>query len=122
MTQRADGIDATPLFLTAAVAYGANCALGTAVALRLIDTSRFRWVHHALYILTCVTTAVAVVIGGTGRSHRGRKAAVALLPAAAPLAAIPYLGTHGRRHPLVALTVAPFLLAGLLLSRSADRK
>jgi hypothetical protein len=48
---------------------------------------------------------------------------VALLPAAAPLAAIPYLGTHSRRHPLVALAAAPFIVAGLVLSRSAaDRK
>ena len=120
MTQRSPGAAAAPLFVAAAAAYGANCALGASVAARLIDTSRFRWVHHALYIVTCATTALAIAAGGVGRS---RRAAVALLPAAVPLAAIPYAGTHGRRHPLVALTAAPFFVAGLLLSRSAaDRK
>ncbi|MFK4759582.1 hypothetical protein ACI3KS_01460 [Microbacterium sp. ZW T5_45] len=122
MTRRREPPHAAPLFTTAAVAYAANCALGAAVASRLIDTSRFRWVHHALYIATCATTAAAVITGV--RSHR--PAALTLLPAAVPLAAIPYLGTHTRRHPLVALAAAPFLLAGLLVSRTpsapSDRK
>lgn len=123
MSRRHRGRDASPLFVAAAAAYGANCALGASVAARLVDTSRFRWVHHALYIVTCATTALAVVAGGVGRSRDGRRAALALLPAAAPLAAIPYAGTRTRRHPLIALAAAPFLIAGLLLSRSAaDRK
>jgi len=124
MTQRSPGAAAAPLFVAAAAAYGANCALGASVAARLIDTSRFRWVHHALYIVTCVTAGSAVVAGlSQGPRSSDRRAAVALLPAAVPLAAIPYAGTHGRRHPLVALTAAPFFVAGLLLSRSAaDRK
>lgn len=114
---------AAPLFVAAAAAYAANCALGAAVALRLIDTRRFRWVHHALYILTCTTTALALSGALWGEPRRSsRRAALGLLPAAAPLAAIPRLGTHTRRHPLVALVAAPFLLAGLLLSRSTDRK
>lgn len=114
---------AAPLFVAAATAYAANCALGTAVAARLIDTRGFRWVHHALYIATCTTTALALGGGLWGQPRRpSRRAALALLPAAAPLAAIPFLGTHTRRHPLVALAAAPFLLAGLLLSRSTDRK
>lgn len=112
-----------PLFVAAAVAYSANAALGTAVATRTIDTRDFRWVHHALYIATCVTTAAAASVGVWGRPRRpSRRAALALLPAAAPLAAIPYLGTHSARHPLVALTAAPFLLAGLICSRRTDRK
>ena len=113
-----------PLFISATAAYAANCALGAAVAARLIDTRRFRWVHHALYIVTCATTASAVVAGWSrGPGTPGRRAALALLPAAAPLAAIPYLGTHTRRHPLIALAAASFIVAGLLVSRrSADRK
>jgi hypothetical protein len=115
--------DAAPLFLAAATAYGANCALGAAVAVRIVDTRNFRWLHHLLYIATCLTTAVALSAGLWGSPRRpSRRAALALLPAAAPLAAIPYLGTHTRRHPLVALAAAPFVLAGLVLSRSADRK
>jgi hypothetical protein len=117
--------DAAPLFVVAASAYGANVALGTAVAARIIDTRNFRWVHHALYIATCVTTGLAVSAAVWARPCRAsRRAALALLPAAAPLAAIPYLGTHSRRHPLVALVAAPFIVAGVVCARvpSADRK
>jgi hypothetical protein len=39
-----------------------------------------------------------------------------LAPAAVPLALIPYAGTRSRRHPLVALTAAPFFVAALLRS------
>ena len=116
---------AAPLFVVAATAYGANAALGTAVAAKVIDTRNFRWVHHALYIATCVTTGGAIAAGLWARPRRvSRRAALALLPAAAPLAAIPYLGTHSARHPLVALAAAPFIVAGVVCSRvpSADRK
>ena len=122
--RRRDDTGGTALFAAAATAYIVNCALGASVAARLIDTSGFRWLHHALYIATCATTAAAVAVGWARGSHTAdRRAAFALLPAAVPLAAIPYLGTHSRRHPLVALAAAPFVLAGLVLSRSAaDRK
>jgi hypothetical protein len=124
MAPRRRRTDAAPLFATAAVAYGANVALGTAVATRVIDTSNFRWLHHAIYIATCVSSAAAFSAILWGRpKHASRLAALALAPAAAPLAAIPYLGTHGRRHPLVALAAAPFIVAGLICSRlSTDRK
>ncbi|NJI58294.1 hypothetical protein HCX50_02495 [Microbacterium oxydans] len=124
MSRRHRDRDASPLFLVATAAYTANCALGASVAARLIDTSRFRWLHHALYIVTCTTVAAAVAVGWSrGPRTAGRRAALALLPAAAPLAAIPYLGSHGRRHPLVALAAAPFIVAGLVVSRlPADRK
>jgi len=124
MRQRTRRSDAAPLFAAAAVAYGANAALGTAVATKVIDTANFRWVHHALYIATCVTTGAAISTAFWARPRRlSRRAALALLPAAAPLAAIPYLGTHSARHPLVALAAAPFILAGLVCSlRPATRK
>lgn len=124
MVHRRERANAAPLFAAAATTYAVNCVLGASVALRVIDTSRFRWVHHALYIATCATSTVAVTVGWSRGPHTvGRRAAVVLLPAAVPLAAIPYLGTHTRRHPLVALAASPFLVAGLLLSRSAaDRK
>lgn len=125
MRDRRRRSDAAPLFVAATLAYGANVALGTAVATKAIDTSNFRWVHHALYIATCATTATAAATALFRAKPRraSRRAAVALLPAAVPLAAIPYLGTHGRRHPLVALAAAPFILAGLVCSlRPANRK
>ena len=124
MAPRRRRTDAAPLFAAAAVAYTANVALGTAVAAKVIDTSNFRWLHHAIYVATCATAAAAfsAIIWGRPK-HASRRAAVALAPAAAPLAAIPYLGTHSRRHPLVALAAGPFIVAGLICSRLAtDRK
>jgi hypothetical protein len=106
------------LFGAAAAGYAANCALGTSVALRVIDTRGFRWVHHAVYIATCVLAAAAASTALWGRPRRtARAAAIALAPAAVPLAAIPYSGTHTRRHPLIALTAAPFFAAAAIRSR-----
>ncbi|MFJ2543371.1 hypothetical protein [Microbacterium sp. NPDC087589] len=124
MAPRRRRTDAAPLFAAAAVAYAANVALGSAVAAKVIDTSNFRWLHHAIYIATCVMSAAAFSAVLWGRpKFASRRAALALAPAAAPLAAIPYLGTHSRRHPLVALAAAPFIVAGLICSRLAtDRK
>lgn len=104
---------ASTAFLASGVCYAANCALGTAVAIRLVDTRRFRWVHHALYIATVSTTILALIDG----VRRDRRAALALAPALAPLAVIPYAGTHTRRHPAIALTAAPFVAAGVITSR-----
>lgn len=124
MPHRRRRTNAAPLFTAATVAYAANVALGSAVAARVIDTRDFRWLHHAIYIATCAASAAAFSAVVWGRPvHASRRAALALAPAAAPLAAIPYLGTHSRRHPLVALAAAPFIVAGLLCSRLAtDRK
>lgn len=116
--------NAAPLFLAASIAYGANVALGSAVAARLIDTRDFRWLHHALYIATCATTASALAAGFLWARPRrvSRRAALVLLPAGAPLAAIPYLGSRSIRHPLVALTAAPFIVVGLVRANRPDRK
>ncbi|MGW9627448.1 hypothetical protein [Microbacterium sp. NPDC055521] len=104
---------ASAAFLASGICYVANCALGTAVATRIVDTRRFRWVHHALYIATVSTTILALVVG----IRHDRRAALALAPALAPLAVIPYAGTHTRRHPAIALTAAPFIAAGVVLTR-----
>ena len=121
MVGRRDRAEATAIVVAATAAYAANCALGTAVAARLVDTSRFRWVHHLLYVVTCATTAVALVCAW--RSRTGRRAAIALAPAVVPLAVIPYAGTRGRRHPLIALAAAPFYLASVASSLlTLDRK
>lgn len=105
------------LVSAAAVTYTLNCLLGSSVALRLVDTRGFRWVHHALYIATCALSLLAAS-GAFWASPRrtARESAALLLPAAVPLAAIPYLGTHGTRHPIVALMAAPFFLASLIRS------
>jgi hypothetical protein len=98
------------LIRIASGAYLANCALGTAVATRVLDTSGHRWVHHALFVATATCTVAAVVVG-LGR----RSAAAALLaPALVPLAVIPYAGT--RRHVRVALAAAPGFASALVAS------
>jgi hypothetical protein len=101
------------LTLAATASYSANCALGGGVALGLLDTRNARWVHHALYVLTVGLTASAVGASLWGRSRSG----LALAPALVPLALIPALGTHNRRHMRVALAAAPFYAAALLLAR-----
>src|SRR5690606_17150480 len=104
MRRRPGSTTAAPLFMAAALSYGANCALGTSVAVKLIDTSGFRWLHHALYVATCVSTAAAIIAGWFGKPREAsRRAAMTLLPAALPLGVIPWAGTRGTRHPLVAL-------------------
>jgi hypothetical protein len=103
-----------PLFTAAAVSYAANCALGTAVATRLIDTRRIRWVHHAVYIST-VTLAAAAASSAVWAAPRRRAtmSAVALAPAAVPLALIPYIGAKSSGHIVTALSAAPFFAASL---------
>jgi len=114
--------NAAPLFVAAALSYAANCALGLAVAARVIDTRHFRWLHHAMYITTC-TTVVAAIGSACRGSRPARQAALALAPAVVPLTAIAYVPTHTRRHPLVALAAAPFIIASVVRSfRPTDRK
>lgn len=109
------------LLLAAAAAYASNVALGSLVAARLVDTSRFRWVHHALYTTTCVLSgcAVAALLATCGPA--GRRVAVALAPVAAPLAAVPFVDARSPRHPLVALAAAPFFAAAIVRSRRQRR-
>jgi hypothetical protein len=94
----------------AAACYAANCALGGAVALRLVDTTSVHWVHHALYIGTATLTAAGISASVWSRSSAGWT----LLPAAVPLAMIPYVSTTTGRHTAVALSAAPFFVASLI--------
>jgi len=112
----------TPLVAAAAAAYAANCALGAAVALKLIDTRDIRWVHHALYLTTSTLTAIALSSALWGRPRRtSRRASAVLAPAVVPLIVIPYAGTHTGRHPAVALSAAPFFAAGAATALADQR-
>ncbi|MCS3843444.1 hypothetical protein [Microbacterium sp. AK031] len=115
---------AAPLFVAAALSYAANCSLGLAVATRLVDTRRFRWLHHALYITTCTAVAAALSAAWWGGPRApSRRAALMLVPGVVPLASVPYVPTHSRRHPLVALAAAPFIVASVVCAlRPADRE
>jgi hypothetical protein len=74
----------SPRALVAAAggAYAANVALGTAVQTGLVDTSRHRWTHHALYVVTSTLTVAAILGAFAQRSPRGWLLAPALVPAA----------------------------------------
>ncbi|MFP7761446.1 hypothetical protein [Marisediminicola sp. LYQ85] len=115
-------MSSAPLFVAALTSYAANCALGSSVALKLVDSSGFRWVHHALYVSTFALAGAAIVSGAVrgGRARggaRGPAAAVALAPAVVPLALIPFLGSRSRKHVAVSLSAAPFFVAGVVRSR-----
>ena len=110
MCSRPNTMNVRPLYTATALSYAANCALGAAVAARLIDTRGFRWLHHALYIATCTAGAAAVLGGWWGRARpANRRAALTLMPAAVPLAAIARMDARSPRHPLVALAAGPFI-------------
>lgn len=98
----------------AASAYLANVALGTAVQTRLVDTSRHRWTHHALYIVTATLTVAAIAVSLARRSPRGWLLAPALLP----LALLPRIGHDA--HALTGLAAAPWYAGALLLGGERD--
>jgi len=110
------------LLVASAVSYALNVALGTAVAARIVDTSGFRWLHHALYTSTCVLSgcALAALLAAPGR--RSLRVAALLAPAAGPLAVVPFVDARSPRHPLVALGAAPFFAAAVIGSRRERRK
>ncbi len=98
------------VLVTAATAsYAANCALGASVAAGLLDTRGYRWLHHALYLATTTLTAAAVV----ALLARRDRAAWTLLPAMAPLAALPRASARTPRHARTGLSAAPFYLLTL---------
>lgn len=101
-----------PLLTAAATSYLLNCALGAAVAGRVLDTSGSRWVHHALYVTTGVLTAAA----GADLARRRRPAFWRLLPAAVPLLLVPSVSARSRWHPVLAGTAAPAYVAALRAS------
>ena len=93
----------------AATAYAANCALGAAVELGLVDTSRNRRPHHLLYIVTSTLT-VATVFAGLAR---GSAPGIVVAPALLPLALLPFIGHAG--HVGAAGAAAPWYIGGLLV-------
>lgn len=97
------------LTAAAAVAYAANCTLGAAVQLGVVDTSRDRRVHHLLYIVTSTLTVAAVFAGLARRSAPG----IVLAPALLPLAVLPFVGHAG--HVGAAAAPAPWFVGSLLV-------
>jgi len=100
-------------FAAAGVSYLASASVGSGVASGAVDLRGARWVHHALYLVTVGLAGVAV----SSLAWSPSRAGWALLPAAVPLAVLPRLGPRRPRHPLVALSAAPFFAAAFVLSR-----
>lgn len=109
--------DVPPLLVAAAVSYAANCALGAAVALRVVDTSRYRWTHHAVFVTTAALTGVAAVDLVRRRDRR----VLRLAPVAVPLLLVPRVSARTRGHVLVAASMAPAYVAALLPVAPAGR-
>lgn len=99
------------LFTAAATSYLANCLLGAGVATRILDTRKVHGVHHGLYV--CTSTLAAAAASSLLWHRADRRAAWLLLPAAVPLALIPRISSHSRRHVVVALSAAPFFAASV---------
>ena len=97
------------LFTAATVSYVANCALGAAVATRILRTDEVRWVHHGLYTLTSTLAVGAVSSLVWSRSRAGWF----LLPAAVPFVLIPRRSARSSGHMVLALSAAPFFAASL---------
>ncbi|MBT1001880.1 hypothetical protein KIH31_04620 [Paenarthrobacter sp. DKR-5] len=93
--------------------FAASCALGLGVASKRFSTARFRWVHHALFVLTCLLGAVAA----SSLLWSASPAGWFLLPAAVPLAALPAAGSPRLgRHAALALAAAPFFFVSILVA------
>lgn len=97
------------LFAAATASYVANVALGSAATRGLVHR-RFRWTHHALYVSTSVFAGAAT----SSVLWSGSRAGWRLLPAAVPLVVVAQVSARSRRHPVVALSAAPFFAASLV--------
>lgn len=102
------------LVAAAASAYLGNVALGTAVQARLVDTSRHRWTHHALYVVTSTLTVTAIAGAFARRSPRGWL----LAPVLVPLALLPRVGHDA--HAVTGLAAAPWYALALLAPMRLD--
>lgn len=72
-------MDTTKLTSAACISYAANATLGLGVATKLVDTSKARWLHHALYISTLGLTGL-VVWNGIGPIVLSARSALAHKP------------------------------------------
>jgi hypothetical protein len=101
------------LVALACAAYALNAGFGVAVRAGLVDSSGFRWIHHALY---AVTFFLALVAAGSLWWSPSR-AGWYLIPVLVGLAALPYIGSarrHPYRHVCAALLPLPFYILSLL--------
>ena len=103
-----------PALAVATSAYLLTCGVGLGVRRGALRTDRARWVHHALFVATAASSALAVVaLAAAGR----RAAALALLSAAVPFARLTQVPARTGPHARTALAAAPAYGAAWLLGR-----
>ena len=100
---------ARALVTAAGAVYGSTALLGVGLATGAWRNRRHRWIHHAGYVSAVALTASAVALDLRRDRTRAALAAIALVP----LAALPRIPTRTRRHPIVALSAAPWLAAAI---------
>lgn len=99
--------------VVATALYAATCTVGASVRAGLLDTSRARWVHHALFVVTASATGLSALrLAASCRVP----AALALATTVVPFATLTRVSTRTDRHALVALTAAPAYAAALALA------
>lgn len=98
------------VFYLAALLFLANFALGLLVQFRLVDTTPFRWLHHALFFAVFVSAVAAVAVGFVqGASYRW-----ALLPALGLFVILPYVRAGTRGHAALACGALVFYGVGFV--------
>lgn len=95
------------LAIGALAVYGTTATLGVGLATGAWRNERHRWIHHVGFIAAVALTSATVVVGLRDDPGRALRAA----PALVPLAILPRIPTRSRRHPIVALAAAPWLVA-----------
>ena len=98
------------MFYLALALFLVNFALGELVQLRVVDTEPFRWLHHAIFFVVCVATALAAAWG----LWRGEVYGWLLLPVLALFYVLPKVRAGTTGHATLASAALAFYAAGLL--------
>ena len=100
------------IFYSASILFAANFALGVLVQFRIVDTTPFRWLHHALFFAVYVSAALAVAAG----FWQGAPYSWALLPVLALFYFLPRVRAGTPGHAALAGTAMVFYATGLALT------
>lgn len=101
---------ALSLFYAATVLFLLNFTLGLLVQFRLIDTKPFRWLHHALFFVVFVSTAMAALASFlSGGPYRWT-----LLPVLLLFTVLPYVRAGTPGHAALACATLLFYAAGIV--------
>jgi hypothetical protein len=96
----------------------AACTLGALVGAGVVDSSGFRWAHHALFGVTVATTLVAASSALWARPRPG----LLLAPALVAWAVLPRVPAPSRRHVALACAAAPWYALALRSALGPSRR